>query len=70
MRKMNKKILCRIIQTKCQNEYGIRGFFILTRDLKAVVHHTLTGGSTVTGTVSEAMGLWDNALWTSSTIPL
>jgi hypothetical protein len=29
-----------------------------------VVYHTLTGGSTVTGTVSEAIALWDKALWT------
>jgi hypothetical protein len=44
---------------------GIRGFFIFTLDMKrrkVVVHHTLTLSSTVTGTVSEAMSLWDNAL--------
>jgi hypothetical protein len=45
---------------------GIREFFNLIRDLKkrrkVVVHHTLTGGSAVTGTVSEAMGLWDKVL--------
>jgi hypothetical protein len=39
------------------------------RARKVAVHHTLTGGSTVTGTVSEAMGLWDKALWSSSIIP-